>query len=103
MIRPLHDWILVEMDPIETTLGSIIIPEGLDHRKATVLATGPGKELKTGLREPTGVVVGDRVIFNRAHGEHGQGKAIRSELGGGKLLIKPADILFAYQGHLVVE
>ncbi len=103
MIQPLNDWILVEMDPIETVIGSIIVPEGVDHRKATVLATGPGKELKNGVRQPTDVEVGDRVVFNRAHGEHGTGKAIRSELGGGKLLIKPADILFVYQGHVVVE
>lgn len=86
-VRPMNDWVLVNMDPIETKIGSIFIPEGVDHRKATVSRVGPEAE-------KYGLMTGQRVVFNRAHGEHLQGKRIRLELGGDQLLIRALDILF---------
>jgi len=84
-------------------IGSIIIPMGVDHRRAVVLATGPGAELPSGVRQPTDVEPGDRVLFHRAHGEHVQGKVLIKELGGEMLLLKPADILVVYTGEVTVE
>lgn len=92
-IRPLHDWILVKMDPLEHMVGSIFLPSGTVERKATVLAVGPGVEESNGLRQPVGVEPGERVIFHRAHGEHSQGKQLSQALGEDLLLIKPRDIL----------
>ena len=96
-IRPITDWVLVKMDPLETQVGSIFIPDtavGQANRKATVESVGP---------EVTELAPGDRVVFNRAHGEHLQGKQLLRELGEDRLLIKPEDILFAYEGELVVS
>jgi chaperonin GroES len=101
-VRPINDWILVKLDPINTQVGSIIIPEGVDNRTATVVSTGPGKELKTGVRQPTGVELGDRVLFSRACGEHLQGKRLLRELGDDTLLLKPEDILVVFEGDVVV-
>jgi len=102
-LKPLNDWILVKLLPIDKQLGSIIIPEGVDHRKAEVVATGPGLEYPNGAREPTGVVPGEKVLFNRAHGEHLQGKQMINKLGGDMLLLKPDDILLVYEGELEVS
>jgi co-chaperonin GroES (HSP10) len=103
MIRPINDWILVKMDPVETRVGSIYVPDGVDHYKATVVSSGPGKELSTGVRQPTELVPGDRVVFSRAHGEHKQGKLLLQMLGSDHLLIKPSDVLFAFEGDVVVS
>lgn len=95
--RPVNDWVLVKMDPLETHAGAIIIPDtalGQDHRKATVVSAGP---------EATGLTEGDRVVFNRAHGEHLQGKRLVRELGDDQLLLKVDDILFAFEGDLAVS
>jgi co-chaperonin GroES (HSP10) len=102
-IRPLNDWILVKLEPIETQIGSIIVPMGVAYRRAVVLATGPGTELPSGHRQPTGVEPGDRIIFHRAHGEHKQGRTLIKELGGEMLLLKPIDVLVVYEGELAVS
>jgi chaperonin GroES len=101
-VNPLNDWILVKLDPIETMVGSIFIPCGVDHRKATVEKVGPGKCFPNGVRIPVGVQVGDRVVFSRAHGEHKQGKQLLTELGGDYLLIKPEDILVVMEEEVEV-
>jgi chaperonin GroES len=102
-VQPINDWILVALDPIEDHVGIIYLPAGVDHRKATVLATGPGKLLPNGVLQPTDVVVGERVVFNRAHGEHLQGKKLLHLLGGDKLLIKPEDVLFVMNEEVTVS
>lgn len=102
MIRPLNDWILVKLMPIEHQVGSIFLPEGVDFRKATVISTGPGAENKKGKRMPTGVEPGEHVLFNRAHGEHKQGKQLIRELGEDMLLLQPEDILLVFDGELTV-
>lgn len=102
MIRPLHDWILVKMDPVQQQVGSIFLPEGVDFRAATVLSVGPGKERPTGQREPMEVSPGDRLVFHRAHAEHGQGRAMVTELGDDRVLIKPRDVLVVFEGKLEV-
>jgi hypothetical protein len=92
-LRPLGRWILVQLDPLETAVGHIVVPQGVDHRKATVEAVGP---------EVTDLQPGERVVFHRAHGEHQQGKQLLRGLGGDHLLIKPEDILFVFEGELEV-
>jgi len=92
-VRPLNDWILLELLPVETKIGLIEIPNGVTYQKGVVRDTGPGKELKGGLREPTGVEPGQTVVFHRSHGEHKQGKHLVQVLGGGFLLVRPQDII----------
>lgn len=96
-VRPIGNRILVRLDPLETMLGSIIIPAtalGQDNRKATVLEVGvdAAHELSPG----------DRVVFNRAHGEHLQGKRLLRELDG-DLLLEAEDILIVFEGELGVS
>lgn len=91
------------MDPLQTQIGSILLPDGIDYRTATVLSTGPGKERATGQREPTEVSPGERVLFHRAHAEHGSGRAMVTELGDGRVLIKPRDVLCVFDGELSVS
>jgi co-chaperonin GroES (HSP10) len=102
-LRPLNDCILVALEPIDTQIGSIVIPGGVYFRRAIVLATGPGTELPDGRREPTGVTPGDRIVFHRAHGEHGPGRAVLKHLGGEMLLLKADDVLVIYEGELTVS
>jgi chaperonin GroES len=101
-IRPMNDWILVKMDPIETMVGSIFVPIGTVNRKATVLAVGPGKEEPSGVRQPVGVEPGDRVVFHRSHGEHLQGKQLVGVLGEDHLLIRPGDVLLVFTEDLQI-
>jgi len=83
--RPLHDWILVEMDPLEyETRGGIVLPHGNEVRKATVVDLGPDvRDLERG----------ERLAFHRAHAQHKQGQSIAHVLGSNLMLIKPRDVL----------
>jgi len=108
-IRPTTDWILVKVDPLETHVGSILIPDnavGQENRKATVVSAGPGDTHMDGTLVPPGVVPGERVVFNRAHGEHLIGKSMRvalAELEGEHLFLKPEDILFVMEEEVSVS
>jgi co-chaperonin GroES (HSP10) len=96
-LHPLHDWILVKLDPVDHRQGSIILPLGQVYRTATVLRVGPGRALKSGARAPVGVKAGDRVTFRREHLEHQQGKQIMSvlqDLGEDLGLIREPDVLY---------
>lgn len=92
-VRPLHDWILLELLPIEEKIGLIEVPLGVTYQKGKVIASGPGKEMKNGLRQPTGAEPGQIAVFHRSHGEHQQGKRVVELLGGSRLLVKPEDIV----------
>ena len=102
-VRPINDWILIELKPLETQVGSIIVPNGVYFRKATVLATGPGKLLENGVRKPTGVVPGELVLLPRAYAEVSQGRLLLQELGDNQLLVKPEDILLVFDEDVVVQ
>jgi co-chaperonin GroES (HSP10) len=102
-LRPLHDWLLVKLDPIPDKIGSIFIDGSAAERlrTATVLRTGPGKYLswESDRRIPVAVQVGDKVHFFREHLEHQQGKqlvrTLFSELGEDIGLIREPDVLYA--------
>lgn len=99
-MRLLHDWILVELDPIIGHEGSIILPHGQAERTATVRSVGPGRELPTGVRVPVGVVPGERVVFRRENLEHKPGKQILAalqDLGDNLGLLRAPDILYVIE------
>jgi co-chaperonin GroES (HSP10) len=65
-LRPLHNNILVRIDPPRTQVGSILIPERSQGEvgTGTVVAVGPGwQDPKTGRRHEMDVQVGDRVAY----------------------------------------
>jgi len=97
MIRPLHDWLLVKMDPIPEKVGSLFTVHGDRVRQAVVLSVGPGRVRSDGGRIPVGVEKGERVAFYRENLEHQQGKqlvAMLKDLGDDLGLIRASDILF---------
>ncbi len=65
MIKPLNDYVLLEVEPTEKKVGSIILTTTNDNKKshvATVVAVGEGKE-KDGKIVPISLKKGDRVIY----------------------------------------
>jgi co-chaperonin GroES (HSP10) len=99
-MRLLHDWILVELDPIVEREGSIVLLHGQAVRTATVRAVGPGRALPTGARVPVGVTPGDRIAFRREHLEHKPGKqilAVLQEIGENLGLLRAPDILYVME------
>lgn len=108
-VRPLHDWLLVKLEPLpEKTRGGIILPSANEARQRVgrILRAGPGRRrwsrtLQRHFLEPLDVEVGERVVFYREHLEHQQGKSlvgVLQELEPDTGLIRPMDILFSL-GH----
>lgn len=96
-LRPHNDWILVRTEPLPERSGSLFLPDKGRVYTAEVLAVGPGKLTKKGVRTPPQVRPGERIAFLRWHLEHQQGKQVVSvleELGADLALIKEPDILF---------
>lgn len=99
----LNDWVLVTLDKLpETTASGIFIRDTTENRirTGTVKMTGPGRELSTGVRVPTGVEPGSKVAFWRENLEHRMGKAIVAALADHEEdcgLIKAADILYVIE------
>ncbi len=66
-VRPIHDMVLVQPEPVEaTSKGGIIIPKNAkaSYTIGKVLAVGPGKVLESGRRVEPEVKQGDRVIIS---------------------------------------
>lgn len=65
MIKPLNDYVLLEVEPTEKKVGNIILTVKSDSQKshvARVVAVGEGK-LVDGVRVPISLNVGDKVIY----------------------------------------
>lgn len=89
-LRPIHDQVLVELDPAEAmTATGLHIPEKARDKlpqKATVLAVGSGKVTRTGAVVPLTVKEGDRVLVDRWRGQ-----VINDELK--RLIVKEDEIV----------
>ncbi|MDD5551581.1 MAG: co-chaperone GroES [Candidatus Pacebacteria bacterium] len=68
-IKPLSDYILIEpLKEEEKTKSGIILPETAEKeqpQEGKVVATGPGKQLKSGERAKMEVKEGDKVLFRK--------------------------------------
>ena len=65
-VVPLNDKVLVKrLDAEEKTSGGILLPDSAREKPRTgkVIAIGAGKVLEGGKRAPSGVKVGDKVLF----------------------------------------
>lgn len=97
-LRVMSDNILVELAKLPDTYrgSSIILPQGetgSNLRVGTVLGYGPGALDDEQVFQPTGVEVGEVVVFHRWNMEHKQGRKLGQFLGGGAALIKARDVL----------
>lgn len=73
MLKPLRNRVLIKRDtPEERTAGGIVIPEVCKDppTTGTVLAVGPGRVTRYGVRLPMSVEEGDRVMFPRWSGNN---------------------------------
>jgi chaperonin GroES len=71
MIKAPEDIIIIKLDkkntePEQTKSGLLIIKSETDEPKniGTVYAVGEGRQLKSGVRVPMDVKVGDKIMFN---------------------------------------
>ncbi len=64
MIKPLNDYVLLEVEPTEKKVGSIILTTSNDKKSqvARIVAVGEGK-MKDGKREPVSLKVGQKVVY----------------------------------------
>jgi len=106
-VRPLHDWLVVEVEPVAKQIGSILVPDvwlANPIRTAKVLAVGPGRRnKKTDVLVPTQVKVGDRVCFHTANLEHKQGRALLQTLDDKQGMIQESDIFMVLGEELRVD
>lgn len=95
-MRPLGDWVLVDLDPEapRVTGGGIILTGEDPVRTATVLKVGKGRHnQKDGSLEPTDVKPGERVAFFIATIQTKQGAEVYHRLPDNQALIKESDVL----------
>ena len=71
MIKPLHDYIVVEKPLTAEKIGGIYIPDNSIEQScvATVLAVGNGKRNKQGVLEKINVEVGEKVLIGKFTGQ----------------------------------
>ncbi|HLR47152.1 MAG TPA: co-chaperone GroES [Deinococcales bacterium] len=70
-LRPLADKVIVEViEEAQTTASGLVLPDTAQEKsqRGKVLATGPGKLLDNGEREPMDVSEGDTVLFAKYGG-----------------------------------
>ncbi len=70
-LRPLGDKVIVEViEEPQTTASGLVLPDTAKEKsqRGRVLATGPGKLLDNGEREPMDVAAGDTVLFAKYGG-----------------------------------
>jgi chaperonin GroES len=98
IIRPLKDRVAVRMDKVtdlktESGLLYLPIPEEerwSDEMKGTIIAVGPGKVSKKGVRKPLEVQVGQRIRVQRIGARE---SFMKDEDGNDIMLCQEADIL----------
>lgn len=91
-LQPLGDRIIVERHASdEKTVGGILLPDTAKNKpqRGKVLAVGPGKEGKDGVRRPLQVKVGDEVIFTAWAGDEFKDRVNHGEV----LIMHEEDVL----------
>jgi len=70
-LKPLDDRVVVKpLEAEEVTAGGIVLPDAAKEKsqRGEVVAVGPGRLLESGERCPTGLSVGDHVLFGKYGG-----------------------------------
>jgi chaperonin GroES len=90
-LKPLGDRLIVRrVEAEEKTAGGIVLPDSAKGKpqKGKVLAAGPGKLLKSGIRRPLQVKNGDTVIFTSWAGDE-----FKESAGDVILVMREEDVL----------
>jgi len=90
-LKPLGDRLIVRrVEAEEKTAGGIVLPDTAKGKpqKGKVLAAGPGKLLKSGIRRPLQVKNGDTVIFTSWAGDE-----FKEHAGDVILVMREEDVL----------
>lgn len=108
MLRPLGDWIVVELEPPKTQLQNIHLVREDRVRMGRVLAVGPGgwAGKKKAARRQMDVCPGERVAFFREHLLTQNGKQVTrsvQELGANTALLHINDVLCVVPDGVSVE
>lgn len=95
-IRLMHDWLLVELEPLrERTRSGLIRVDPQPVRIARVLDMGPGRrDYTTDAIVPLDLKIGDRFPFFKAVTETMQGERLSHYVDDNQALIKESDVLF---------
>lgn len=95
-LRPLNDWVLVDIDPApgEASVGGIVLAHPPLVRKGTVRSVGPGRLFVDGVYRGTELKEGDRVAFLAAVLDTKQGHTLKHALDENQVLIRESDVLF---------
>ena len=103
-LRPLHDWLVIELEPAPEMKGSIIIPGTVPEpiRIGKVLRAGPGRQWPEKF-VPMAVKAGERIAFFKAVTDSGQNKAASFQLPKDQELIRETDVLFTVEGDVEVS
>lgn len=107
--RPLHDNIVVELEPVkEFSRGGIIKVAPEPVRIGRVLAVGKGRFFAAsnggkGLFVPTELKVGERIAFFQAVTQTQQGQQLRYKLPENQVLLRETDALFVIPEGLDIE
>jgi len=99
-IRPLHDGVVVKLDPLSeerVSKGGIILVDVEFIRTGVAIVVGPGNRfvdryVKMDLK------VGQRVCFFAGAMDTKQGQAMRARLNEDEALIRETDVLFTIEG-----
>lgn len=103
MLRPLNDWLLVELEPEDKVLSSGIIKVAADPiRMGKVLAVGPGKNYPD-RTVPMEVKAKQRVAFFIASAQTKQGQQLNYALLENQVLIRETDVLMILKGKVTVS
>lgn len=90
-LNPLHDRVVVKRVEADTkTASGLIIPDNATEKpdQGTVIAVGPGRRTAEGTLIPTGVAVGDKVLFGKFAGQ-------QVKIKGEEVLILSEDEIYA--------
>jgi co-chaperonin GroES (HSP10) len=100
-LRPLSDWVLVQMDPApgeNLSAGGIVLTHPALIRRGVVTRIGKGRHYVDGVYKPMDVQVGERVAFLAATMDTKQGWQLTDRvLGKDEALIRQTDILFVIE------
>lgn len=102
MIKPINDWVLIQLDEDSRMLRDLFLPHGNRVRTGTILAVGPGRQY-TNEFVAMDAKPGEKIAFFRETLEHKQGKQILQTLDDGTALIRETDILLVLDPSNIPE
>ena len=104
-IRPLHDGLIVQLDPQPRQVGMIHLPDSKEPRVMTgvVQRVGRGRHYVDGVYIPAELKEGDRIAFLTAVKDGSIFRAVSKKLEEGQVLMDHRDVLFVIEGDKIPD